>query len=211
MPNVTLYLPDDLHGRWRELKDQGDEINLSRLLQRGLTGEFRSRELQAMKLPAIAGSVDVRSLAKEFHERRQELFRVGWEMGLEWAQRATALELEFMGSAQEDADGDMVRVQVDHETYWVPDARMAVFLEESQWARDKAKQKDIPFDPQPTRDGFLAALEAVWTQILDEAATGEVGLPLQRPSTDAPPVPAVPKLVRKERSSGPAADDDIPF
>lgn len=215
MPNVTVYLPDDLHGRWRELKDSGEEINLSRLLQRILTGELRARELKAMRLPAIEGSVDVRALAKQFHERRQQLFRIGWEMALEWTNRATALELEYMGEAQEDPNGDMVRVDIENETYWVPDARMAVFSEEVQWAHDSAREKEIPFDPQPVRDGFFASLETVWAQIVEQANTGEGGLPLRTFTSDRPPVPDVPKLVAHERSSSSGdqapRDDDIPF
>lgn len=215
VPNVTVYLPDDLHARWKE---NSEEINLSRLLQRALTGELRSRELQAMRLPTIEGSVDVRALAKEFHERRQELFRVGWEMGLEWTKHATSLELEYMGESREAPDGDeMVCVKIGDETYWVPDARIAVFSEEEKWARDRAKEKGTPFDPQPVREGFLASLETVWAQILEQADAGDGGLPLRTLSSDSPPLPDMPKLVPREDEPPPgwgrppSDDDDIPF
>jgi hypothetical protein len=178
MPSFNVYLPDALAERYRAAKE---ELNLSALLQEAVSRELRKIEQRAKDVPAIEEHVDLERLVSRIRRQREALYRVGWEVALDWVGDAPYHELRYLG--QEQVGWDSYR---DENRDFREDN--SVLNQQMEEAQARAGDRQLPWDPEQAQAGFLAAVEETWRLLEPEPAqpTAIPDLPVSREDDDIP-------------------------
>ncbi len=157
MPNFNVYLPEALSDRVRDARESGEELNLSRLLQEAVTKELRRLEMRSRDVPAVEDRIDLERLAARIKAQREAVYRVGWEVALDWVADAPYEHLRYLGSGP-DWESDFGETYDDRHNH-------AAVSEGREEAERRAKERDLPWDPGKATEGFVAAVEETWRLI----------------------------------------------
>lgn len=176
MARFNVYLPDSLAGRFKEYalmkKQQGEEINLSQILQGALQAEIDRAERLMAGHPDLDTLVDVAALRARFDQHRQNLYRAGYEIGAKQANRLDYAQYRYC----ESVGWDVEKVGKNIPDQQARDELFDIALPEGDMADQQQRGPDAPprsWDDNPEfvgvmlvmEEGFVAAVRQAWELI----------------------------------------------
>ena len=163
--NLTVYVPDALHKRLEEHRDQ---INVSALVQQALEKRIDALETP-LNLSEEGFEQAVQRLVAEKEEMEQRFRDLGVSDGLKWALASPYADLaEFARKL------DYSRKTVGVRGRWAVNALKKI--DEISWSRfEKAKQEVSAIELEAYGLGAVEGISQVWNRIREVTSNGKTG------------------------------------
>ncbi len=190
MPKMNLYVPDEL---W-EAAQRRKEINWSQVFQRAVKEQLgetmTKRRTPPMEQPDLDALINVEVLHERFTAQRAELYRRGYEIGIDYAQQTDFTKMCFFESIKWDTR------QIIAFLFSADDLQARLVPLGDDWMLTDKPPKDAreklidallsvpgyPLSSNPESfspvhvigDGFADALRRVWERAMQEETTNDV-------------------------------------